>query len=76
MKRIFTALTVAAMSLVATAQNATLTIHADQGNQKIHKKFMASLLSTLALVFMAVYGLAKIPTFQTSKAIVRMSLKL
>lgn len=38
MKRIFTALTVAAMSLAATAQNTTLTIHADQGNQKIHKE--------------------------------------
>ena len=38
MKRIFTALTVAAISLAATAQNTTLTIHADQGNQKIHKE--------------------------------------
>ena len=38
MKRIFTAITIAAFSMTAMADNAKVTVHVTQGTQKIHKE--------------------------------------
>ena len=38
MKRIFTAITIAAFSMTAMADNAKVTVHVNQGTQKIHKE--------------------------------------
>jgi len=72
MKNILYSIAISLFALPSIAQEMTMTIHADQGNQKIHKEVTVSLPSISVHVSMVVFGLERILRFQTSTDTVRM----